>query len=560
MKNKFKCRKKKLFWSIGLLFCLLPFGAAAKGHIFINEIFPNPEKGKGKEFVELYNSKNEDIELSKWVLRKTSKKGVIKKHIFKEEDIIKKGSYLKIKFIGLNNDGAKIELISDKNKVVDDKKYKKTVKGNSYNRDENNENNEWYWAKETGGYKNNDNPINKKYPNLIINEILPNPKGDEKKDEFIELYNPNKQEVILEDWRIRDGSKTGKYIFKKADKIKAEAYFVVYRKDFKFALNNSGGEIVKLIAPNRKVVSSVKYKSAKEGISYNYHLKNKYWRWSKKLTPKKENIFNNLPTFEFKKPNKIYKNTYVKFTLRKLRDSDGDKIKVSWNFGDGHKSYLKKTRHKYKKTGRYQVRLSVKDGSEEVIKVFDIKVKKYPSYKLKIVGIMPNPNGKDKGKEVIFIKNLDKKRVSLEGYKIGTGKNDSKILKHPFHSVVKIKSGKTKKIINDGTCQFSLLNKGGVVQLIYPSGKVADEVKYAKKKIFPNEMYRFDERSKQWHWQVENEGRKQDQIIRESTVVLGRKSTISTDITLDDKLGLCKTLKQMKRDSWADNWINKWLF
>jgi hypothetical protein len=700
MSNKFRQRRRKLFWSVLLLLGTLPAAVFASDSLVINEIFPNPKgSDKDKEFVELYNTGDVEVELEGWILRKTSKKGSVKEYSFGKADKINKGDYFRIKFRGLNNDGAKIELISNKSKSIDDKEYRKVVEGKSYNRDEENEDNDWYWSDETGGYKNN--PGNKEYPQIIINEILPNPKGEEKSEEFIELYNPNKKDVDLEAWQIRDGSKTGKYILRKGTRIEAGKYLViyrkdfkfalnnsgkevvrlldpnddtskdeykdevvytkttegksynrdenikegkwywakpsggdknednpaskkymnlllseilanpqgvesenefieiynpnkkdvdlvdwqlqdssakgqfsfsegakigagkfvvVYRKDFKFALNNSGGEIVKLVTPSGRVVSKTKYKSAKEGVSYNYHLNDKNWRWSKSLTPGRGNVFNNLPTFKFEKPQKIYKSTYVDFALHKLRDKDGDKIKIVWDFGDGHKSYLKEAKHKYKKTGKYKVKLVVKDTSEEIVKVFEIKVRKYPRYKLKIVGIMPNPNGKDKGREIVLVKNREKKKVSLENYKIGTGKNREKILEHPFNDVLKIKSGEIKKIMNDTTCKFSLLNNGGVVQLVYPDGKIVDEIKYEKKKIFPNEMYKLDEVSGQWYWQSGSGAMNSEQRDKGGIEVLGVRVDVNADITLDGDLGLCKTSEQIKRDNWMDNWVNKWLF
>jgi hypothetical protein len=561
MQNKVQYKSGIFFWGVFFSLVALPMTVIASESVVINEIFPNPNgSDKGREFVELYNVSKDEVNLEGWILRKTSKKGSIKEYVFDKEDKIKKEAYFKIKFSGLNNDGANIEFLSNSGEIVDDKNYEKVVEGKSYNRDEENKDNKWYWESETGGHKNKNNPKDKEYPKIIINEILPNPKGEEKKDEFIELYNPNKEDVDLDGWQIRDGSKTGKYIFKKGSKISAGEYFVIYRKDFKFALNNSGGESVKLITPNGKNVSTVEYVKARESISYNYHLKKGSWRWSKILTPKTKNVFNNLPTFSLKKPRKVYKNTYADFVLHKMRDKDGDKIKIVWDFGDGHKSYLKEARHKYKKTGKYSVKLVVDDGVEEVVKVFKIKAEKYPRYKLKIVGIMPNPDGKDKGNEIILIKNLERKRINLKNYKMGTGKNKDKILKHPFYEVIKIKAGKIKKIRNDDNCKFSLLNKGGVVQIVYPDGKIADTVKYKKKTIFPNEMYKLDEESGQWYWQGVPSVAKYNQSESEEIEVLGARTVNIIDVTLDKELEVCKTTEQIKKDNWINKSINRWLF
>ena len=699
-KNKLKNKGGWLFLLTLFLFGL-PLVVAAKSDLAINEIFPNPKgSDKGEEFIELYNEDDESIDLDGWVLERTSKKGVVKEYKFEDEDKIEEGKYLKVQFDSLNNDGATIRLFDNEGEKVDEKEYGKSAEGRSYNRDEKKNKNDWYWAEPTGGDKNADNPANKKYPEIWLNEIFPNPRGDEKEGEFIELYNPNKEKVALREWRLRDGSKSGRYVFGKDDEIGAGKYFVVsrkefkfalnnsgdekvvlldpnddekkgeykdkikytgtienqsynrdekknendwywaeptkgelneenpinkkyadllisevlpnprgeekkeefielynpnkkevalegwlltdssskgqfvfeegasieageylvvYRKDFVFALNNSGGEVVKLVAPNHKMKSEINYKSAKEGISYNFDLVKNNWRWSKFLTPGKMNKFNHLPTFKLRKPSKVYKDVQAEFEVDNLRDADGDKVKVSWDFGDGHKSYLQETTHKYKKTGKYKVQLIVKDGSEEVVKVFEIRVKKYPKYKLKIVGIMPNPNGRDKGKEIILIKNLEGEKVDLKNYKIGTGRSEDKISGHPFYEDFKIKAGDTKQLVNDDTCKFSLLNKGGVVQILYPNGKIADEVKYIKKKILPNEMYKLDEESGQWYWQG-GVGVDSGKIGNVDVDVLGVKNTIGLDITLDDDLKICKTIKQIKRDNWTGKWVNKWLF
>ena len=77
----------------------------AEEKIIINEIFPNP-KGRdfGKEFIELHNNSSNEVILKNWILRRISKKGIIKNYKFKDVDKIKKGEYYKVKFSILNND------------------------------------------------------------------------------------------------------------------------------------------------------------------------------------------------------------------------------------------------------------------------------------------------------------------------------------------------------------------------------------------------------------------------------------------------------------------------
>jgi membrane protease subunit HflK len=91
--------------------------------------------------------------------------------------------------------------------------------------------------------------------------------GDAEK--FIEIYNPNNFEVSLRFWTIHDSSKMGSFIFEEDKILKPFEYFAIYRKKFKFALNNSGGEKIYLIAPSGKEKSKVYHHRQKWG----YHKK-----------------------------------------------------------------------------------------------------------------------------------------------------------------------------------------------------------------------------------------------------------------------------------------------
>ena len=740
------------------------------GKLVINEIFPNPTgSDTGKEFVEIYNGDEKDISLREYFIQKTSSKGVIKKYKFKEDDIAKSGEYFVLLTPGLNNDGALVELFDNQEEKIDSHSYRKAIEGQSYNRDEKKKG-EWYWADPSQGIKNADNPADKKYPTILITEILPNPDKDSLiKEEFIELYNPNKEDVDLQNWRLKDASKTGKYIFKKETIIRAGKYLTVYQKDFKFALNNSGTERVKLLAPNDKeekgeYKSKVSYDGTLRGKSYNYNQNKKQWLWSQYLTPSAKNKFNNkptfkvdyptkiytgemvefrvidlkdrdgdelevywdfgdhkkekgktvehqydqigkftvkttvgdglettsmvkkiqiknrplsklklieilpnpegedrgkeevglknvgdkevdlrdykiatgsdlakatkhsigesivlkkgetiiikndkckftlpntkgvveilmpddriidkveytgeekgilpgqsyyltkegewrwskpfpnnhLPTFQIKLPKKVYKNIKAEFKVKHLFDKDGDKIRVVWDFGDGHKSYLRKIKHKYKKTGKYTVTLTVKDGKEAVVKKFKIKVRKYPKYKLQIVGLLPNPDGRDKGQEFIILKNNGKKKVNLLGYKIATGSGVKKIIGHPIYKKFILKAGEMKKLYNASISKFNLLNKRGVVQLLYPNGRVATEVKYDKSKINPNEQYILNAQQ-QWVWQGGIQSNSSNKDNSQAQVLGVRNDKQYVDITLNNQNKRCETVGRIKIINW----------
>ena len=88
-----------------------------------------------------------------------------------------------------------------------------------------------------------------------------------------------------------------------------------------------------------------------------------------------------------------YKDLYTEFSA-KAKDKETKKLKYAWDFGDGKKSYLAKTSHKYLDTGKYTVTLTVGDDSQTVEKSFVLAVKNCPRLYLEIVKIMPQPRRK----------------------------------------------------------------------------------------------------------------------------------------------------------------------
>ncbi len=328
--------------------------------------------------------------------------------------------------------------------------------------------------------------------NIALNEILPYPpKGQ---DEFIELYNPAENDVKLADWILRDGSKNGEYIFPDGTSIESQGYLLIYKEKFKFALNNSGTESVTLSSPDEKIVSEVSYTGAKENISYNFN--GQTWRWSKFLTPNAENIFNNLPQVKDDVPKKAYQNMYADFSA-KGKDADKDKLKYTWDFDDGHKSYLRETRHKYAKTGKYNIILKISDGSEDTIRTFKIAVKKFPKLDVKIVGLSPNPKGKDTDAEFIIVKNNSPKKINLKDWSVASG--TKKTINHPIAQDSFIAPGKSAKITHL-LSKFTLPNTAAKIELRYPTGKVASKLAYKSPAKSVAEDATYEKTKLGWVW------------------------------------------------------------
>lgn len=352
-------------------------------------------------------------------------------------------------------------------------------------------------------------PIEPKiYPRgIMFNELFPEPFknssdyeegfSEEYKKEYIEIFNSSDKEVSLDGWKIVDyGKHECKLDGKKIGAGKLLAIKDVPDGDCDLELNDTGNEIVSLKNPNAEIVFEVNYSSAKEGKSYNFD--GSRWRWSKFLTPGTENILNNEPYGTVKIDEDIFKDAYADFFVS-TGDGDGETVKVTWDFGDGHKSYQVKTRHKYEETGKYQASVKLSDGSEDVIKNFEIEVKKFPHPKVRIVAISANPNGADSGEEFLTVENKSNKKINLNGWSIATGWK--KFINHPIREDVFIKRNKSKDLTND-VSSFTLNNTKAKIQLRYPDGAVAHEVKYksTEKTIAEGSVYQRVKGG--WAWKI----------------------------------------------------------
>ncbi len=450
-----------------------------KEKIIISEIFPF-----SGEFVEIKNEGKEKCDLAGWKISDQTNG----KHDFPINSIIEPGKYFAfIEDFGLNSaspDGAK--LFDPSSTLIEEKDYIKPPGENlSFSRDDTGE---WSWTTKTPNEKNvfeKKDDSQKTYSDKIqITELFSNP-FQAKYEEYIELYNGTSQDVDLLGWKLHDASKSGQYTFAVSTILQAKKYLAIFKKDFGFALNNSGAESVTLLDPNGKEVFSVSYEGSKQNRSDNFDGND--WHWSQFLTPGEENIFNSLPFGALEIDSDVFVNVAASFSIS-IGDSDGDKVSVTWDFGDGHKSYLVKTQHKYVKTGKYAGNVKLSDGSEDVVKDFEIEVQDYPHPKVRIVAINANPKGADSGVESLTIENQASKKVNLLGWSIATGWK--KFINHPIKEDVIIKKNKTTEVTNE-VASFTLNNTKAKIQLRYPDGKVAQEVKYKKtSEIGEGEIYR----------------------------------------------------------------------
>ena len=164
----------------------------------------------------------------------------------------------------------------------------------------------------------------------------------------------------------------------------------------------------------------------------------------------------------------IYRDIYADFEVTANEKDFG----VTWDFGDGHKSYKAETTHKYEKIGEYEVSVKVSGQDETVSKQMEIEVEKFPDLKVRIVAVNPNPIGDD-SEETIVIKNKSKKKINLKGWSLATGTSEEELTNHPIHEDLKIRAGKEATIDRNDSA-FSLGNQKSYIELRYPDGRVCD--------------------------------------------------------------------------------------
>ncbi len=495
------------FFSCFIIFLAFPFPLQAS--VILSEIQVSGDKA-ADEFVELYNTGSDLVNLSGYSLRRKSQgdataKGSSLKTFSSSDSIPAQGYFLWASSSGIFKDHADTTTgggLSENNSLgLFDKdgnliefltwgnghslpfspaSFENPDKKESFTRDL--DSLDWNKTQDISPTNSKgeiwkvdgpETPTTKPFTQIVINEVFPNPDSKGDVGEFIELYNPLSETVDLSGWEIRDAATSGKYVFTNRKKIEGKSYLVITDEDFTLSLNNSK-ETVTLYDAEKRVVHTVSYDKTKEGVTLN--LVGEKLRGGKIPTPGKENILNTDPVTKERVPKKGYRDIAVEFSA-KGKDSDGDSLKYSWDFGDDHKSYKRETTHKYRETGTYTVTLTIDDGTDTTTETFEIKIEKYKAPKLRIVALMPNPEGKDSEFEWIEIENREKKTVDIQGFGIATGSKRKSITNHPIKDSLEIKGKSIKRLTRDDAL-FTFNNQKGYVELRDPTGEVIHSFKY----------------------------------------------------------------------------------
>ena len=125
-----------------------------------------------------------------------------------------------------------------------------------------------------------------------ISEILPNPKGDDAENEWIEITNTGEEDVNLGNWSLDKGEGSAKpFIISDQTIIAAGTSLLFGIKESKISLTNKGGT-VRLVDFEGTVINEVIYEQAPEDQSYGLiavtledGTQSPEWIWSKDTTP-----------------------------------------------------------------------------------------------------------------------------------------------------------------------------------------------------------------------------------------------------------------------------------
>ncbi len=487
----------------------------APSTLIINEFVSDPGD-EGVEFIELYNRTATAIDLTRWYIEdgseaKTALTGTINGfgYIVIESP---KGQ--------LNNAGDQITLYDPSDREIDRVTYGTWDDGNTSDNAPA-PNDPYSLARKTNGQdadndlydfiktdtitKGKSNIITNTNANpdellqtitqapantksIVINEIYPNPPGSDNDDEFIEIKNIGTETISLTGWKLQDGSSSGGYTLP-ATTLPPNGLIVIKRTQSTLALNNSGGEDVRLSLNNGALVTKVSYTgSVADNMSYSRTTDGNYV-WSTVATPNKENIIaakNSAPKVLFDADTDVLVGETISFDASDTTDSDTDTLTFIWDFGDGESATGDAVEHVYMKRGIYTAKLQVTDSQKNTVEKravitvredegdTEILMSSELPPGLRINEIFPNPTGSDDA-EFIELYNDSDETITLSGLKLDDEDGGSRPF--VFDDDTFIESGEYR-VFGKSETKLALNNTNDSIRLLDGSNSVLTSVDF----------------------------------------------------------------------------------
>lgn len=117
---------------------------------------------------------------------------------------------------------------------------------------------------------------------LILSELLPNPVGEDVVGEWIEIYNPSDNRVVLSRFFL------DKYSIPSGTSIDPRSFLVLPRSQTETVLNNTG-DTISLFFPGGLLINKTIYGQSMEGLSWALGSDGK-WSWTTTPTPRAKNV------------------------------------------------------------------------------------------------------------------------------------------------------------------------------------------------------------------------------------------------------------------------------
>ncbi len=241
----------------------------------ISGLLPNPTGAdKGQEWVRLQNTTARELNLCGVQLRTARRQFALAKQMAPPHgEIIL--SPLPTKFL-LKNENGRLELVAPDGKILNKIQWKKARENHALVRRDA----KWEWQDlSPEEILQKEKSVEKKLPKknkdtnfvpqfsdaIILSEILPNPKGKDRGQEWVEIENRGEQAVDLRGWKISDGKK--EHLFEKSRVVPASGFLVLKNNELGLRFKNSRGQLALLNPLEQKISELVWEEKISDGIA-----------------------------------------------------------------------------------------------------------------------------------------------------------------------------------------------------------------------------------------------------------------------------------------------------
>lgn len=329
---------------------------------------------------------------------------------------------------------------------------------------------------------------------LILNEILADPKENDGENEFIEIYNVGTEAVDLAGWRLDDArADDGAYDFLNETLnyvLEPDAYLILFRPETGITLNNDTDAVI-LSDAEGNIVDSFEFDSQGAGRSWGRNPENtEEWLVFKNPTPGESNVIepNKIPVavIEIQKDTRHMK---LNVTGSESFDPDGDKLTFLWEFEAGFYDERENPLiYTYEQSGEKTVKLRVTDsygdfGEAEIVFAASPKgsgggseAEVYPIYDL-INEVMPSPEGSDEENEWVEFYNPNQFGIDLSEWYIDDAEGKSRPYKIPEATIIMPNS---YLVFSGPDLGLSFKNSDDVVRVLDPNKNLNQEVSYTE--------------------------------------------------------------------------------